>query len=111
MTASQSIQTCFQKYATFNGTASRSEYWWFFLFTLVISSAIAVFSNKLSIVFSLATLVPSFAVAARRLHDTDRSGWWQLIILVPLIGFIVLLVFLAQEGKSNRYGTAPAYAA
>jgi uncharacterized membrane protein YhaH (DUF805 family) len=56
-------------------------------------------------------LLPSLAVATRRLHDTDRSGWWQLICFVPLIGWIVLIVFLAQEGKANRYGAAPAYAA
>ena len=61
-------------------------------------------SSTLSALFSLATLVPSIAAATRRLHDTNRSGWWQLIALVPVVGLIVLIVFLAQEGK---IGIAP----
>jgi uncharacterized membrane protein YhaH (DUF805 family) len=111
MTAIESIQTCFQKYAKFNGTASRSEYWWFFLFNIATCLVIGRFSSVMSGIFSLATLLPGLAVATRRLHDTDRSGWWQLFGLVPIVGTIVLIVFLSQEGKSNRYGTAPAYAA
>jgi len=58
-------------------------------------------SSILGGLFSLGTLLPSIAVATRRLHDTGRSGWWQLIVLVPVIGLIVILVFLAQEGKSD----------
>jgi uncharacterized membrane protein YhaH (DUF805 family) len=58
-------------------------------------------SSALSGLFSLATLLPSIAAAARRLHDTNRSGWWQLIVLVPVVGIIVLIVFLAQEGKAD----------
>jgi uncharacterized membrane protein YhaH (DUF805 family) len=63
----------------------------------------------LSGVFSLALAVPSIAVATRRLHDTGRSGWWQLLALIPLVGLIVLIVFLAQDGKSgqNHYGPSP----
>jgi uncharacterized membrane protein YhaH (DUF805 family) len=109
MTAIESIQTCFQKYATFNGTASRSEYWWFFLFNTLALVAISVINTKLYYLYLFATLLPQIAVATRRLHDTDRSGWWQLIGLVPLVGTIVMIVFLVQEGKSNRYDTAPAY--
>ena len=103
MTFSESIQTCFRKYATFEGTASRSEYWWFFLFCVLASLALGIVSNKLSGVFSLATLLPSLAAAARRLHETDRSGWWQLLCFIPFIGWIVLIVFLAQEPRPNRY--------
>lgn len=101
MTFQDSIKTCLTKYADFTGRAVRSEYWWFFLFTLLVSLALSLVSNALSAVFSLATLVPSIAAAARRLHDTDRSGWWQLIVLVPVIGLIVLIVFLAQQGKAE----------
>ena len=110
MTFIESIQTCFQKYANFEGTARRSEYWWFALFLVVASMILGQISTTLSIVFSLATLLPSIAVATRRLHDTDRSGWWQLISLVPIVGIIVLIVFLAQESRPNRYGATPAYA-
>ena len=110
MTFIESIQTCFQKYASFEGTARRSEYWWFFLFLVIASMILGQISTTVSIVFSLATLLPSIAVATRRLHDTDRSGWWQLISLVPIVGIIVLIVFLAQDSRPNRYGIAPAYA-
>lgn len=100
MTFQESITTCFKKYADFNGRASRSEYWWFALFIVIVSIVLSMISNELSGLFSLATLLPSIAAAARRLHDTNRSGWWQLIAFIPIIGWIVLIVFLAQEGKS-----------
>lgn len=109
MTFFESIQTCFSKYATFDGVASRSEYWWFFLFNAIAGAIAQEISVGLSGVYSLATLLPSLAVAARRLHDTDRSGWWQLLWLVPVVGWIVLIVFLAQEGRQNRYTAAPVY--
>ena len=101
MTFQESVKVCFSKYADFGGRATRSEYWWFFLFILLVSAGASLFSNTLSALFSLATLLPSIAAATRRLHDTNRSGWWQLIILVPVIGLIVLIVFLAQEGKTE----------
>ena len=104
MTFTESIEQCFKKYATFEGTASRSEYWWFALFLVVASMVLNMVSDSLSLVFSLATIVPSIAAATRRLHDTDRSGWWQLIWFVPIVGWIILIVFLAQEPRPNRYG-------
>ena len=100
MTFQESITICFKKYADFNGRASRSEYWWFALFIVIVSIVLSMISNEVSGLFSLATLLPSIAAAARRLHDTNRSGWWQLIAFIPIIGWIVLIVFLAQEGKS-----------
>jgi len=104
MTFTDSIKTCFNKYATFDGTASRSEYWWFMLFLVLGSAAANVVSETLGILFSLATILPSIAAACRRLHDTDRSGWWQLIWIVPVIGWIILIVFLVQDTRPNRYG-------
>lgn len=101
MNFQDSINTCFKKYADFKGTAKRSEYWWFALFIVIASIAASIISPTISILFSLATLLPSLAAATRRLHDTDRSGWWQLIWFVPLVGWIVLIVFLAQEGKET----------
>jgi uncharacterized membrane protein YhaH (DUF805 family) len=104
MTFVDSIRTCFTKYADFKGCASVSEYWWWFLFTIIAGLALGVISDKVSWAFSIATFVPSIAVAARRLHDTDRSGWWQLLWLVPLVGWIVLIVFLVQDSKApNRF--------
>lgn len=103
MTFTDAISTGLKKYATFDGTASVSEYWWFVLFTIIVNFVIGLISTKLSYVSSLALFVPSIAVACRRLHDTDRSGWLQLLGLIPLIGWIILIVFLVQDGKPNRY--------
>jgi uncharacterized membrane protein YhaH (DUF805 family) len=100
MTFQDSIQVCFRKYADFTGRASRSEYWWFFLFIVLVSAALSYVSNALSGIFAIGTLLPSLAAATRRLHDTGRSGWWQLIWLVPFIGWIWLIILLAQEGTS-----------
>lgn len=103
MTFTESISTCFNKYATFDGTASRSEYWWFMLFLVLGGLAANVVSNTVGILFNLATILPVLAAGSRRLHDTDRSGWWQLIWFVPFVGWIILVVFMAQEGRPNRY--------
>lgn len=105
MTFTESISTCLKKYATFEGTASRSEYWWFFLFQIIVGAVAAVISPKLNTVLGLVFLLPSIAAATRRLHDTDRSGWFQLLYLLPIIGWIMLLVFFVQEGKPNRFET------
>jgi uncharacterized membrane protein YhaH (DUF805 family) len=99
MTFAESIRTCLQKYVDFNGVASRPEFWWWTLFTVVTAMLLGTISSTLNIVFNLAALLPSIAVMARRLHDTDRSGWWQLLMLIPIIGAIVVLVFCAQKGK------------
>ena len=109
MNFADSIKTCFSKYADFTGRAKRPEFWWFVLFIFLVSLALGMVSNIVSLLFSLATLVPSLAVGARRLHDTSRSGWWQLIGIIPLIGWIVLIVFCAQEGQTadNQYGPVP----
>ena len=108
MTFGESIKTCFSKYADFSGRATRSEFWWWALFVTLASAASGIMSEVLSGVFSLAVLLPYLAVGARRLHDTDRSGWLQLIGLIPLIGWILLIVWFVQEGKEpNRYGSTP----
>jgi uncharacterized membrane protein YhaH (DUF805 family) len=102
MTFQESIKVCFAKYADFTGRATRSEFWWFILFIVIASLATSMISSILSGLFSLGTLHPSVAAATRRLHDTGRSGWWQLVVLVPIIGLVVILVFLSQEGKSDN---------
>jgi uncharacterized membrane protein YhaH (DUF805 family) len=99
MTFAESIRTCLQKYVDFSGVASRSEFWWWLLFTAGGGLLLEAVSSTLALVFNLALLLPSIAVMARRLHDTDRSGWWQLLMLIPIIGVIVVLVFCAQQEK------------
>ena len=102
----------FERYAQFTGRAGRAEYWWFFLANLIVSVVLNVLARAsglfsiLGLVYSLALLVPGLAVAVRRLHDTGKSGWWLLIALVPIVGVIVLIIFLASEGDpgENEYG-------
>jgi uncharacterized membrane protein YhaH (DUF805 family) len=101
MTFTESIQTCFSKYANFNGRATRSEFWWWVLFVILATLAADILNNKLGILISLGTLLPYIAVTARRLHDTNRSGWWQLIGIIPVIGWIIMIVWCAQESASQ----------
>ena len=104
MTFGESISTCFKKYAAFEGRATRSEFWWFFFFTFLASAAASMVSQTVAGLFCLAVLLPSLAVGARRLHDTDRSGWFLLLWLIPIIGWIIVLVLAAQESKEpNRF--------
>jgi uncharacterized membrane protein YhaH (DUF805 family) len=107
MTFVEAVKICFTKYADFNGCASRPEFWWWVLFTFVATAALQTVSYNLSGLFSIGTLLPGIAVTARRLHDTDRSGWLQLLWLIPLVGWILLIIWCAEAGKANRYGTSP----
>ena len=104
----------YKNYANFSGRDTRQEYWMFYLFYMIASIVLAVIDEILGTgglfagLFALGSLVPSLAIAARRLHDIDKSGWWQLILLIPIIGVIVLIVFLATKGNegANRFGPA-----
>src|ERR1700676_1469145 len=104
MTFGEAIKVCFNKYVVFDGCASRPEFWWWVLFTFIAAVFLRFFSYGLSVAFSLATFLPSIAVTARRLHDTDRRGRLQLLGLIPLIGGILLIIWCAETGKPNRYG-------
>src|SRR4051812_46512456 len=106
MTFGESIGTCFRKYAEFKGRASRSEFWWFMLFTFLAQAAGSVISDKLGALIGLALLLPILAVGWRRAHDIDKSGWWQLISLIPIIGWIIVIYWFAQVGSAqpNRFG-------
>ncbi len=107
MTFSKSISTCLSKFFDFNGRASRPEYWWFYLFTVLISwGSILIDSTQLvSLIINLVFLFPVMAAGARRLHDINRSGWWQLLI-ITIIGIIPLVIWWASKGEEqeNRYG-------
>lgn len=109
MNPAQSISSVFSQYFGFNGRASRSEYWWFFLFQFIIAVVLSIVIPILYWIYFLGTIIPYLAVAIRRLHDTGRSGWWILIGLVPIFGGIILLVFFVIGGDrgQNRYGPDP----
>ena len=104
-----SVKTCLTKYVEFTGRASRSEYWWFVLFSILLQIVGGMINQNLGTVVALALLLPSLAVLVRRLHDTDRSGWWALLLLLPIIGPIVLIIFAVLEGTPgpNRFGAPP----
>jgi len=108
-----------KKYALFTGRARRSEYWYFFLLSIIIAVVLAMVDSVVrkitgigfglfGTLYSLAVLVPGIAVSIRRLHDTDRSGWWLLLALVPIVG-LVLLVFMVEDSNAgtNRFGQNP----
>jgi len=111
-----------RRYAEFSGRSQRKEYWMFYLFCVIVAVVLNVVESivglsgmvggvygPLTSLFLLGILVPSIAVGIRRLHDTDRSGWWLLIALVPIVGGIVLLVFFVTDGTHgpNRFGPDP----
>jgi uncharacterized membrane protein YhaH (DUF805 family) len=110
-----------KKYAVFSGRARRKEYWFFFLFNVIVSIVLSVIDvtvgtysatsgvGLLSGIYGLAVIIPSIAVGVRRMHDIDRTGWWLLIVFIPLIGVLVLLVFALLPGTAgdNKYGPDP----
>ncbi|MCW2744893.1 MAG: hypothetical protein JWM48_1443 [Mycobacterium sp.] len=112
----QAMSSYFSQYASASGRARRSEYWWSTLaigICIVVLEALAMGVSSafgiLLAILALATLLPGIAVGIRRLHDTDRSGWWLVFGIVPVVGGITLLVFMCLDGTpgSNRYGPSP----
>lgn len=104
-----------KQYAVFTGRARRKEYWMFFLFNIIISFALGLIEGLvggpgiLGLIYTLAVLLPTIGVTIRRLHDTNRSGWWMLVAFVPILGAIILIVFMVQEGTAgdNQFGPNP----
>ncbi|QIE56106.1 DUF805 domain-containing protein [Pikeienuella piscinae] len=124
MELGEAVSTCLSKYATISGRARRSEFWWWVLATWLVGLGVGLLEAVLGIgspdgggplsgLYALAILLPNICVAGRRLHDTDRSAWWLLIVLVPVIGFLVLIYFYIQRGTTgeNRFGPDPLAAA
>ncbi len=121
----EAVKRALANYCCFTGRASRSEFWWFSLFTTILSCVITLVFAILTALFhstapstigtfvnyavSLALFLPSFGLTFRRLHDTGRSGWWWLISLIPVAGLIILLVFLCSKSnpEANQYGEMP----
>ena len=102
-----SLKTCFVKAVDFKGRGVRSEYWYFILFTVVISLGLSLAElDSLATLFSVVLLLPSIAAGVRRLHDCDKSGWWMLLGLIPIVGGIILLIWFVQRGTvgPNRFG-------
>lgn len=122
MSFTEAVRTCLNKYVSISGRAPRSEYWWWFLFVILVNIVASILdavlfgglaegSNVTPIqgLAGLGTLLPSICVAGRRLHDRDMSAWWLLLWLVPLVGALILLVLFALRGTEgpNRFGSDP----
>ena len=121
-TFGQAVKSCFNQYCGFKGRASRAEFWWFALFTAIVGLVLGFVDGLLftlteneffallgfSGLFQLGVFLPNLAVTARRLHDTDKSGWWMLLYLT-IIGGIVVFIFTLLRGNegSNKYGEDP----
>jgi uncharacterized membrane protein YhaH (DUF805 family) len=104
MTFFEAIERCVKKYAEFNGRARRAEFWWWVLFVFILSWGGQIISQSFGTLVSLVTLLPSLAVGARRLHDTGRSGWWQLIGFIPVVGWLVMIFWCVQPSQgTNQY--------
>jgi uncharacterized membrane protein YhaH (DUF805 family) len=116
MSFGEAVQAGFRNYVKFSGRASVQEFWYWVLFTIVGGLVAAVLdvlfflsatsNTPLSDIFGLVILLPGIAVAIRRLHDTDRSGWWYLLWFIPLVGIIILIIWWIQRGTpgDNRFG-------
>ena len=107
----ESIQTCYKKFFDFSGRASKSEYWWFQLYGIIIYSLMFIFQGDLVLIFSILSIansIPLWAAAVRRLHDTDKSGWFVLLAFIPIIGFFVIFLLIGDSSKGkNRFGAKP----
>lgn len=106
----EAIKTCFNKYATFQGRASRSEYWYWCLFYFLIFILTEVpYIEYLALIAALLVVIPSISVGVRRLHDIGKSGWWYLVAFIPLIGGLILLYFAVLDSQpgENQYGPNP----
>ena len=109
----QSIKICFQKFFIFEGRASRSEYWWFYLFYIVTGAIPSSIPNELVMAFGwimiILLFIPSLSAAVRRLHDVNTSGWFILIAIIPVLGAIIVLVKIIGKGTlgKNRFGEYP----
>ncbi len=129
MGLTEAVKSVFSKYATFAGRASRSEYWFFYLFNILLEIGLLLLgliigailgkgagalggmavAYVLLCIYGLIAIIPSISVFVRRMHDIGRSGWWYWIALIPIVGAIVLLVFLVTGGDrgDNQYGPEP----
>ena len=120
MSFTEAVRTCLKKkYYNFNDRAPRSEYWWFALFGWGVTIVLSILDNLIfnnasgygmfSTIWGIAILLPSIGVGVRRLHDLDKSGWWLLVSLIPIVGFIILVFWFVQQGTraENRFGADP----
>ena len=105
----RSVRTCLTKYADFNGRAARPEFWWFVVFWIVVMAVTGLISRYINGIAGLALLLPGLAAGSRRLHDTGKSGWFQLLGFIPFVGALIVLYLMAQptDPAANGWGSPP----
>lgn len=104
----QAVKLAFTRYADFKGRSRRSEYWWFTLFNIIVSSVLTIAMAEYAWIWSLVVLIPGLAICVRRLHDVGKSGWFYLWMLLPLAGYIIVLIqFCKDSAPDNRWGPNP----
>ena len=104
------VITCLTKYVDFTGRASKAEFWWFFLFQIVVSVVLSMVLSLIGTLASLALLLPGLGAGVRRLHDIGKSGWWILVGLIPIVGWLIAIYWAIQPSQpdSNNWGAPPA---
>ena len=110
MSPIEAISSVLNKYATFDGRAARSEFWWWWCANIIMNVLISSTGNhNVLVVYWLGVFIPNLAVTVRRHHDGNRSGWWILLGLIPLIGPLILLFLYIKKGTDgpNEYGPDP----
>jgi uncharacterized membrane protein YhaH (DUF805 family) len=110
MNFQQAVTSCLQKYVGFDGRASRSEFWWFILAQIIVSLLANALHATLGGIVSLLVFLPTIAVGARRLHDIGKTGWLQLVGIIPVLGWILIIYWFVQptQPEANKYGEPPA---
>lgn len=111
----EAVKSVFTQYVGFSGRARRSEYWWFYLANLIVGGILSQLGKNISAfgvlsgLYSLAVLLPALAVAVRRLHDIGKSGWWILLNLIPVVGQIIIIIWMCKDSMpgENLYGPNP----
>ena len=105
------IKLFFQNFTNFSGRSRRSEYWWVCLFSMIVGFLIGMILPDFSWIWSAIILVPSLSLCIRRLHDIGRSGWWYLIVMIPLVGGIIIFIWFCKdsEPQANAWGPSPKY--
>jgi len=105
------IKLFFQNFTNFNGRSRRSEYWWVCLFNMIVGFIIGMILPDFSWIWSVIILVPTLSLCVRRLHDIGKSGWWYLVVMIPLVGGIIMIVWFCQDSHpgQNQWGYSPKY--
>lgn len=102
------VKTCLSKFVDFSGRASRSEFWWFFLFQVLVSIVASFLGDVVTMVVGLALLLPALAVGVRRLHDIGKSGWFLLLCLIPVVNLVLIYFFVQpSQTQDNNFGVVP----